>query len=224
MYSDILFDADDTLLDFQKAQAHGFKDVLHHYGVEFTSHLYEIYTRINHNLWMQFEKGSVTKDYVQAQRFSEFFGAINKCVDGMEASCIYQSSLQNQNWLIPYAKEVCEHLSKKYTISIITNGVGQTQMHRITSSAISPFISHIMISEDIGFAKPDKRFFEYVIDKLNCNPEKMLIIGDSLSSDIQGANNANIDAYWYNPNMHQLGTKLFVKGEITDLRQLLDVL
>lgn len=224
MYSDILFDADDTLLDFQKAQLYGFREVLHHYDVEFSQQVYEIYTNINHRLWTQYENGIITKDCVQTQRFSEFFRSINKSVDGNEANCAYQNSLENQSWLIPYAKEVCEYLSKKYTITIITNGVGRTQMRRISSSAISPFISHIVVSEDIGFAKPDKRFFDYVMDKLNCNSEKIIIVGDSLSSDIQGANNANIDAYWYNPNMHPLGKQLFVKGVITDLRQLINIL
>ena len=125
---------------------------------------------------------------------------------------------------MPFAKEVCAQLSKKYTLSIVTNGVGATQMQRIVSSEIYPYIKNIIISEEIGVAKPDKKFFDYVLSHIKKESSGVLLVGDSLSSDIRGSNNANIDAVWYNPQMHPLTGDCYSKFIITDLRQLLSLL
>lgn len=225
MYTNILIDADDTLLDFQKAQLYGFQTVLEHYGFVFSQELYDTYLKINHSLWSKFEKDMIDKDTVQKERFFELFKSINKEVDGYEADHIYQQSLENQTWLLPYAEEVCKNISTKCTLTIVTNGVGRTQKKRITSSAISPYITNIFISEDIGIAKPDKRFFDFVLNAINCyDTRKILLVGDSITSDIKGANNANIDACWYNPYMKVLNQNFTVRYIISDLRQLLEII
>ena len=115
-------------------------------------------------------------------------------------------------------------LSQNHTLSIVTNGVGMTQKKRFSSSEISPYFSNILISEDIGIAKPDKRFFDEVFKVINCaEKSQILLVGDSLSSDIQGANNAGIDCCWFNPKCAKLDKPLQITYTITDLRQLSDI-
>jgi len=224
MYTHILFDMDDTILDFQKAQLVSFKYVLEQYAISFSEDIYLCYEQINHLLWKQFDEGTISKDVVQNERFSRFFDTLGKQADGKQANSLYQKSLSSQTWLIPHAKEVCLELSKHYTLSIVTNGVGATQKKRFLASEISPYFSHILISEDIGVAKPNKQFFDEAFNLIKCtNRSEILLVGDSLSSDIQGANNVGIDCCWFNPKGVVNDRKLQITYTITDLRQLMDI-
>lgn len=224
MYNFLLFDADDTLLDFQKAQLFGFMDVLIEFDIKFTQPLYDQYRDINHHLWNCFEKGQLSKTDVQKDRFTTFFELLGKNIDGEIANQVYQKSLESQTWLIPYAIDVCMQLAKNHIITVVTNGVGQTQMKRLNTSLINPCISNIVISENIGFSKPDVRFFDYVLNLLGCpKMEDVLLIGDSLSSDIQGAINIGVDSCWFNPHKQPNTHNINCNYEISDLRQLLDI-
>lgn len=226
-YTHILFDADDTLLDFQSAQKCALSEMLQTYGFKLSSEIFSLYERINHSLWCQFEKREVSKDYVQTTRFDSLFSELNYSVSGCLANEQYQSFLGLQTQLIPYAQEVCQVLSKCAQLTIVTNGVGTTQKRRIGASSINPYISHIFVSEEIGFQKPDHRFFTYVFDHIGVTAselESLLLVGDSLSSDIQGANAAGIDSCWFNPNQAPMPHSYSPTFSITDLRQLLDFL
>jgi len=224
MYSHILFDMDDTLLDFQKAQFVSFNAVLEKYGVPFSTDTYYRYENINHSLWHQFEEGLLTKEIVQNERFTQFFNIMGLKIDGKQANQFFQESLATQNWLIPSAKEICMELSKRYTLSIVTNGVGITQKKRFYSSEISCYFANLLISEDIGVAKPDKRFFDEAFKTIGCfEKSQILLVGDSLSSDIQGANNVGIDCCWFNPKNIALDRQVKITYTITDLRQLMSI-
>ena len=146
MYSHILFDMDDTILDFQKAQFVSLKYVLAQYNIPFSLDIYHRYEEINHKLWRQFDAGLLTKDIVQNKRFTQFFIELGKDIDCKQANSFYQESLAEQTWLIPYAKQTCMELAKQHTLSIVTNGVGMTQKKRFSTSEIAPYFSHILIS------------------------------------------------------------------------------
>lgn len=225
MYSHILFDMDDTILDFQAAQLVSFKCVCEKYDIPFSSEIYHLYEGINHNLWKKFDEGLLSKDVVQTERFTHFFNALNRTIDGQQANSTYQDSLATQTWLIPHAKETCMELSKHHTLSIVTNGVGITQKRRFLSSEIFPYFKNILISEDIGVAKPDKKFFDEAFKLIDCfEKDKILLVGDSLSSDIKGANNAGIDCCWFNPKGIPSDGQLQITYTITDLRQLTSII
>lgn len=224
-YTHLLFDMDDTILDFQKAQYMSFQCVLETYHIHFTEESYHLYEEINHQLWGEFDSGLMSKDFVQNTRFARFFEQLGHRIDGTEANSIYQNFLSSQTWLMPYAKEVCAELSSNYKLFIITNGVGATQEKRFRSSDIFPYFSDIFVSEDIGIAKPNKEFFVAVFDSIgDVAHNKVMLIGDSLTSDIQGANNMGIDCCWYNPNACALPSNFKIKFQIADLRQLLSLL
>ena len=224
MYSHILFDMDDTVFDFQKAQFVSFKYVLAKYDITFSENIYRTYCDINHNLWRQFDNGVLSKDTVQNERFTRFFNVLGKNINGKQANLLYQESLACQSWLVPYAKDTCMELSKQHTLFIVTNGVGITQKNRFLSSEIAPYFSDILISEDIGVAKPNKAFFYAVFKRIgSIEINKVLLVGDSLTSDIQGANNIGIDCCWFNPKGVILDSKVKITYTITDLRQLIDI-
>lgn len=225
VYTHILLDADNTLLDFDKAQLISFVEVLEYYNLEFSETLYEQYVQINHNLWNQFEAGILSKDIIISKRFSEFFAASRLSVDGAQANLIYQRSLQKQSWLMPFAKEVCNKLSNHAILSIVTNGVGDTQTQRITHSDIWEYISFLIISEIIGVTKPHVEFFHETFKIIGCtNTDKILIVGDSLSSDIQGGINSGIDTCWYNPKKLKNENNLKIDYIISDLRDLINII
>ena len=226
MYKHLLFDLDNTLLDFNKAEYVSLINVLKSYDIAFTDELFRQYEKINSELWNALEKGVVTKDYVQTQRFESFFKGIGLFVNGSEANRRYQSELKNQSWLMPGALELTSILfNQGYTISVITNGVGETQKMRVSNSAINDYISYLFISEEIGVEKPNPHFFERVLFAIGMPPkEECLIIGDSLSSDISGGENFGIDTCYFNLLSTPLSNNINPTYVINDLQELLDIL
>lgn len=220
MIKQILFDLDNTLMDFSKAEYYAFQEVMTYYGVVFTESIFHQYEIINARLWKELEQGLVTMDYVQSGRFSILFKQLNLLLDGTQANKYYHKKLQNHCELVPYAEEVCSALSRQYQISIVTNGVYNTQINRIHNSVIDKFITNIFISESIGFEKPDIRFFKYVMDTLQCDKYDVLIVGDSLSSDILGGVNAGIKTCWYNPSGKENKSAVVPDYMISDLREI----
>ena len=221
MYNHVLFDADNTLLDFDRAQLICFKKVIEYYDLPFSEDTFQKYESINHVLWQMFEQGKIDKDSVQSLRFKKLFSYLNKIIDGAEANHIFQQELSKQSALMPFADEICKNLSKFTSLSIVTNGVGSTQHERIDNSMIKEYISNVVVSEEIGYAKPSYDFFKAAFRIIRIKPtDRVLIVGDSLSSDIQGGIKAGIDTCWFNYKIESLPTDMKVNYIITDLREL----
>lgn len=224
MYNHVLFDADNTLLDFDKAQLNSFKMLLAKFGLPFSDQIYQLYERINHSLWFQFEQGKISKEVVQEKRFEDFFSLIGVSVDGAKANNMYQEELCTQSWLVKNADETCKILFPYTTLSIVTNGVGKTQKMRIFNSKIKKYITHIIISETIGYAKPSSQFFDEAFIIIGRKPlDKILIVGDSISSDIIGGIKAGIDTCWYNPNNYDLPSGINPNFVISDINELIRI-
>ena len=224
MYSHILIDMDDTLFDFQRAQDSCFRDVLRYYSEEYTTEKYNRYSAINHSLWRLAENQIMRREDVQCQRFIDFFAELNKTVNGEDANRVFQDSLAKQAWLIPEATDVCRILSKNHILAIITNGIADTQYQRLNTSAISCFFSEIIVSEAVGFEKPNVLFFKKAFDLLHFyDTSKMLVVGDSLTSDIRGARNVGIDSCWYNPNKQLPVADCQPTYIISELKELLTI-
>ena len=142
-YDYVLFDSDNTLLDFTGSQDKSFKEMLQRYGVIFTDDIYRRYKEINHGYWRRLEEGTITKEKLVTERFEVFFGELGIKVVGREVDAFYQDSLSHQHGLMPYAKEVCAELSKRTRLSIVTNGVGSTATSRIGGSEIREYIDAV---------------------------------------------------------------------------------
>ena len=224
MFKIILFDADNTLLDFDSGQYVSFRKVLDWYGIPYTREIYEEYIRLNHVFWSAFERGEIASDYVQTQRFCVLFENLGRDINALEANEKYQETLKKQSQLMPYAKEVCSKLSVSKTLAIVTNGIGATQKARMAKTGIAKYFSHIVVSEDVGFQKPDVRLFNEVFARLgNPNLNDILMVGDSLSSDMQGGINAGIHTCYFNPTNQDSKTEVQPNYRIRDLRELINI-
>ncbi len=225
MYKYILLDADNTLFDFDKAEALSLEATLTYLGIGYSKTINAVYSAININLWRLFEKNLIDKETIKTQRFSELFSYLGVNADASAASEVFRKNLETKTLLLPYAEEVCKELSARFILAIITNGVATTQRNRFYNSPINRYIKHLIISEDLGTAKPNIDFFDAAFKIIGCAAKKdILIVGDSLSSDILGANNAGVDCCWFNPKALENEYGYDIKYEISDLRELPEIL
>lgn len=223
-YTTVLFDADNTLLDFDKAENVALKKVMADYALPITEENCKTYSAINDALWKKFEKGEIEKEHIKTTRFKEFFEflKVEKNYNPLEVNNTYISYLRDGAYTIDGAAELCRSLKNKgYTLYIITNGIATTQIRRLKLSGLSSFIDDVFISETIGFQKPKKEYFDFVLKGIKEKDKtKVIVIGDSLSSDIKGAQNAELDYIWYNHNKLPVPQELFAVAIVNDIKEI----
>lgn len=198
-YQWLLFDADNTLFDFDAAEEYALCRTLSHFGVPTTDRYKNIYKKGNRALWEAFEQGKLSQERILAQRFSLFLEAAGLSGDGRAWNQFYMDSLAGCSVLLPGAEDLCRRASQHYTLCLATNGVPFIQRSRLEHSPIARFFGdRVFISGEMGCRKPDKQFFETILTTLGAQSHrgKVLVIGDSLSSDIRGAFNARLDSVW----------------------------
>ena len=202
-YTTLLLDADETIFDFNRAEHDSLKKVLAARNLPHGEEILSQYHRINASLWRAFERGEVTKDRLRVQRFEELFAMFGfpAGTDPDEISSVYLEQLGDSNYLLPGADDFLYALKNGgFNLALITNGVARTQLRRLNKSGLAPLFSHVFVSESVGAQKPLPAFFDAVFAAIDeKDKRKVLVIGDSLGSDIQGAANAGLDCVWYNP-------------------------
>lgn len=202
-YTTLLLDADETIFDFLKGERTSLHKVLRERGLPHGDDVLERYHRINDALWHAFERGEVTKDQIKHERFarlSQTCGFPAK-FDPDEINADYLQNLGESDYLLPGARTFLHKLKEGgFDLVLITNGVARTQLRRLEKSGLSPLFSHVFVSETVGAQKPLRAYFDVVLGAIaEKDPAKVLVIGDSLGSDIQGAANAGLDCVWFNP-------------------------
>ena len=223
MFEILLFDIDDTLLDFHKAEFNAFQQVCKQYNIQWTEEFYNTYKEINLSCWKQLEKGMLKRSEVYTKRFEDLFSIYKYKIDTEKFNKDYFSNLRLHHPLMPNALEVLQQLQHK-RLYVVTNSDKYVQQPRYTNSGLSKYFIEAFISEDTGYEKPSLQYFEYVADRIiDFDKEKTLIIGDSLSSDIKGGNNFGIRTCWYNPKGKPLVDGYQVDYEIHDLLDLLPI-
>lgn len=221
-YKVIFFDLDNTLLDFDRSELYALEKTVEAVGYPYSEDVCKIYNFYNNRLWDALEKGEVDLATLKVQRFSELLEHLKVDYDATEMSKLYVSNLGEKAFEMQGAYEICQLLSKKYKLAIVTNGITLVQKNRLAQASFMPFISQVFISEEIGISKPNPGIFEYAIEKMEINKDEVLMVGDSLSSDMQGSINAGIDCCFLNPK--GIEKKLEVTYEIKDLMGLRDLL
>jgi 2-haloacid dehalogenase len=226
-YQIILFDADDTLFDYSKSESFALTNAFKLIGIECSDNIVQSYRFINQQLWYDYEKGIIELELLRSERFKRLFAEHDLMTEfnADDFSINYIKYLGEGTFLIQGAVDICNYfLSQGIRIAVITNGIKEVQLGRISKSELSTSFEHIIISEDAGFQKPHRGIFEYAFNKLNFQDKsKVLIVGDSLSSDIQGGINYGIDTCWFNPNRKVNSTGIKPTFEINKLEELLSL-
>lgn len=190
-----------------------------------TPSLLQAYKKFNQELWKKLELGQLSRQELLETRFQIFFDKyFDLKVNGLTVGQKYTAFLAREHQELPGAKELLTKLKqKKYRLHIVTNGNKIIQDQRIAEANFADFFDNIFISEEIGSQKPSLEFFEYVFTKGNINPDTALMLGDSLSSDIQGGINAKIDTLWFNPKKLNNSTGLKPTYEVSNLSEIIKI-
>ena len=222
-YQWLLFDADNTLFDFNLAEVKALENTFADFSYSYNGTTGDKYRAINKLIWEQFEKGEITAADLRTTRFLRLFEAVGIEAKPEPFSENYLRHLANCGDLIDGAEALITQLSQNYQLALITNGLADVQRPRLAASPLKPFFETVTISDEIGIAKPDPGIFDVAFGQMGY-PQKtaVLIIGDSLSSDMQGGLNYGIDTCWYNPNGK--ATVLPVTYNIQKLSDLLTIL
>jgi YjjG family noncanonical pyrimidine nucleotidase len=222
-YQWLLFDADGTLFDYDKAESAALNQVFRLIGVAFNPGHLAAYRRINQALWQGVEKGEITPGIVKVRRFELFLETIGVAYPPATFSARYLECLAACSDLVEDAAEVLRALQGKYRMAILTNGLQVVQRGRLAQSVIRQHITEIIISEEIGFSKPAKEFFDTALARLgHPSRRELLMIGDGWVSDIMGAIEYGLDACWYNPENKPRPSGAGITREIASLRELIE--
>lgn len=198
----VLLDLDDTILDFSKAERNALKSSLLSFGLRADDEILGRYHEINILQWQRLERGELTREQVKTERYRLLFEEFNiKSVTADEMTARYEKKLAEGHYFIDGAEELLERLYKGYRLFLVSNGALAVQKSRLKSAGIEKYFEKIFISQQLGYNKPDARFFESAFGGVDgFDREKAVIIGDSLTSDILGGKNFGIKTLWFNKN------------------------
>lgn len=224
-YQWLLFDADGTLFDFEKTEVVAFQRSVEDLGYTYQSEYLPIYQEVNKALWDAFERGEVAQDVLKVKRFADFFEAVGLEGDATEFSQRYVGHLAEGHYLLDGAEELAKTLAQTHRLIIITNGLKEVQRPRFEKSSIHGYFEAIIVSGEVGAAKPGTKIFDAAFEAMG-NPVKSetLIIGDSLTSDMAGGINYGIDTCWYNPDGKKRSDATDLTYEIRVLDELVRLL
>lgn len=236
-YKLVLIDLDDTLFDYPKTEKTAFRNTFEELGFFVKSELSndkkeEIYEKVkdrykdvNFQLWKDLEKGTVDKDRLKIVRFEKIIEEFDLKYDPYEMSELYLKKLGEGIFPFEAAEKLCKYLHSKYKVGIVTNGIKEVQYSRIENSEIAKYIDKIIISDEVGVNKPDKRIFEYAMNYFEImDKSEVIMIGDSLGADIKGGQNAGIDTCWVNLRNNVNDTGIIPKYEVNKLEKLFEIL
>lgn len=201
-YTTVFVDADETLFDFHRGEKEALKNTLIILGIEWKENFSEIYKEENQKAWISYECNEITRDEMKIKRFQTFFdkAGLNVTKPLEEVNDTYISNLSQCGYLLDGANDFLKKLTTIAKVYITTNGLFKTQNNRFKVSGLDKAVHGIYISEKMGCNKPAKEYFEYIFAQLNITDKsKVIILGDSLTSDMQGGKNAGISTCLYDP-------------------------
>lgn len=225
-YDILLFDADNTILDFDKAEESALKQAFAETKLHYDGDVLSVYRRNNMKQWRLFEQGLIkNKSEVLSSRFVETFKELGIADDCAPTAELYEKYLHNGFYVIRNAESVLQHLQNlDCRLYLVSNGVLSIQNSRMKGSGMDKYFLKRFVSEAVGVPKPNKTYFDYCFANIeNFDIAKTLIIGDSLTSDIQGGINVGIDTCWYNPRHYEKNVEISPTYEIDDLEQLIKI-
>ena len=215
----IFLDLDDTILDFHRSEAVALAKTLQSLNVEPTEAVLARYSQINRAHWQALERKELTREQVLTGRFQQLFEELGMNVSANVAQSLYEKNLSQSHFFIDGAPRLLMTLSRKYPLYIVSNGTIVVQTSRIASSGIGRYFKDVFLSEHLGADKPQIEFFERATGQIvGYTPEESIILGDSITSDIQGGINAGMHTCWYNSH-HRDNHGIVPEFEIADLAE-----
>lgn len=222
-YKYLFLDIDDTILDFKACERNAITKTIERYGLKATNELIESYSEINQSLWKAFERKEITKPELLSKRFDMFFRNLGVEIDPDKVNYNYLTYLSEEVFLINNAVELLEKIKDNLKIYVLTNAVERVQKRRLEKSGLNKYFDDVFISEVIGYQKPDVRFYDIVYNIIGKpNKNEIIVLGDSLTSDIQGGINFGVDTCYFNPNNKKGNIK--ATYEIDNLLAFLDII
>ncbi len=197
----LFLDLDDTILDFHKAERLAIAKTLGQFGADPTEAVLGLYHRINRAHWEALERGELRRDQVLVNRFAVLFSQLGLDADPAQCAKAYERNLSVGHYFLPGAEEAVKSLHKKYRLFLASNGTASVQAGRMTSAGLYPWFERVFVSQELGHNKPAREFFQAAFAQIpGFDPARAMMVGDSLTSDIQGGINAGIRTCWVNPD------------------------
>lgn len=225
MITTLLFDIDNTLLDFHKCAWESMQKGFKEWGISYDDKTYSIYQSVNNPLWRQIEEGTLTLEELKKIRWVQVFEKMNVDKDGSEFEKVFRKYLKESSQPVTGAYEILEYLAPNYNIYSASNGPYNQQIYRLEQADMAKFISGNFISEQVGYQKPTKEFFQACFEVLgNVPKENVMIIGDSLTADIKGGKDYGIQTCWYNHDHIEYGPEVAADYVIEALDELKTIL
>ncbi|MEO1434048.1 MAG: YjjG family noncanonical pyrimidine nucleotidase [Bacteroidota bacterium] len=222
-YEWLLFDVDNTLLDFSRAAELAFFAMLADFDLPVIGDAYAIYQKGNHQVWTELEAGKITQDELKAKRFQLYLNAQGQEADPQQMNTSFLDNLVDHSVLIDGCLDLLESLKVHYRMSIVTNGLKAVQRPRLQKTHVEHYFHTIIVSEEIGFAKPQAAFFDVAFREMGYPDRKQtIVIGDSLQSDIRGGLEYGIDTCWYNPTKVENTSAYQPTMQVSSLEELKD--
>lgn len=227
-YSIVFLDADQTLFDFHAAEHLALQQVLPRFHIAPTEENERVYLEENRSLWRQFDRGLVTQAQIGVGRFAGLLSRLGMDpAKGAEMNDDYEETLGQYGILLPGAEALCRRLHEKCRLFILTNGMSRSQRGRLSRSAVLPYIEQMFVSQELGCQKPMKEYFDKVFEALSLTPEQLtqtVMVGDSLTTDIQGGIAAGLDTIWFHPRGNEPPAPLKPAWEAKTLEQIGDII
>jgi len=224
----VFFDLDDTLIDHAACERQALMHMFCNIGIDYKASYQDVFRPLDWALWNgTYDSASpILREEIPVYRFARLFEMLDIRYGNLSrANDLFQEGFAQANDLLEYAVEIIEYIhGKGLPICIVTNGIIRLQKPRVLNSGVGKYISHIMVSEEAGVQKPDPLIFKLLLQRIGMAPEDVVMIGDKLQLDVQGAKNAGIRSIWYNPGRDENKTKLMPDYEIQDLRTLKEII
>ncbi len=227
----ILFDIDNTLLSFDRCVKESMKSGFEKFEIgTYEDGMFSVFNQINTDLWQLIEKGELDFEELQKKRWNMIFEYLGISADGVAfekyfRECLFKSAIPENG-----AMELVKYLHSKYILCVASNGPYMQQVNRLKISGLLPYFSDLFISEEISSSKPSKKFFNTCINRLNSKteqkiqPDEIMIIGDSLSSDMLGGIQFGMQTCFYNPDKKNIPCGMKVNYNVSSLREIENIL
>lgn len=223
--TDVFFDLDHTLWDFDRNSALAFENVFKKHKIDLSLlEFLKEYEPINLIYWKKYREETVTKEQLRRGRLTDTFDIFKmkfplETIDALATS--YIEELPVNNHLLLDTVEILEYLVTKYNLHIITNGFQDVQYLKLNNSGIKKYFSTVTTSEEVGLKKPHPVIFEIALKKACVSPQKSIMIGDSLEADIIGAKNAGMNTLFFNYRNENVAENLFAINELSEIKNFL---